>query len=174
MNTAGTQGALEWTPGLYWAAKDQAAVLATATAADSLTSVGADPASAFTGIVSSSFAERLAVSGVAGTLATEILLAQNTDTADWAVRTMLIDDLDTESKGRTALLSSSATQAGVAGTANATLGTVIVAVVDNTYAATDAEPCAAAAVVVAVEDEPDMASALLVAGSVALVSALIM
>merc|ERR1712070_228988 len=117
MTAAGTLDVLAWQPALYFAAKDQATYLETA---DSLTSEGAD---------GSTFAGRVANYGTAGSLSTEILLARTTDTAQWAVLSMLIDDLDENNTGRTALLSSSATQAGVAGTTNAALGgTVMVTV----------------------------------------------
>lgn len=160
MTAAGTLSALEWTPGLYFAAKDQAEDLEDAAA---LTSAGAD---------GSTFAGRVAEYGTAGALSTEILLAQGTDTARWAVLSMLIDDLDDADTGRTALLSSSATQAGVAGTTSATLGTIIVAVVDSAFVGSDADPCAEP--VVAEESDSSSSSsarALFVAGSVALAAA---
>lgn len=88
---------------------------------------------------------------------------------------MVIDDLDDADTGRTALLSSSTAQAGVAGTTNEALGgTILVAVLDSTFEENDQEPCAVA--VVAAESESSSSSsarALFVAGSAALIAALV-
>lgn len=87
---------------------------------------------------------------------------------------MLIDDLDDADTGRTALLSSSAAQAGVAGTTNAALGgSVLVAVLDNTYVEDTADPCAVVVVAAAEDSSSSSAHALFVAGSAALIAALV-
>jgi len=97
------------------------------------------------------------------------MIQGNTDSATWVVLDMLIDDTDTLNAGRTALLSSAASQAGVAGAENDTFGTVYVAVVDNGYTEDSSTPCVEETVVV----EPDTAAGLIVAGTTALATALI-
>lgn len=146
---------LEWVPGLVLAAKDQADYLATQTALSS------------TGENSSTFAERVATYGTAGSASLEMIQG-NTDSAMWVVLDMLIDDTDTTDAGRSALLSSATSQAGVASAANDTFGTVYVTVVDNGYVDNDSTTCEEETVVV----EPDTAAGLIVAGTAAFAAAL--
>jgi len=55
-------------------------------------------------------------------------------TTDWVVLWALIDDLDSDAKGRTALLSSTIAQAGVMSAANESLTNVYVMALDSNYA----------------------------------------
>lgn len=146
---------LEWVPGLALAAKDQADYLATQS---SLTS---------TGDGGSTFAERVAEYGTAGSATVEMLQG-NTDSAMWVVLDMLIDDTDTTDAGRSALLSAATSQAGVMSAENDTFGYVYVTVVDNGYVDNDSTTCEEEVVVV----EPDTAAGLLVAGTAAIAAAL--
>lgn len=156
INSAGSLDSLEWTAGLVRAAADQAEYLSTQTSLSS------------TGSGGSTFAERVAVYGTAGSASIEMIQG-NTDSADWVVLDMLIDDTDTTDSGRSGLLSSASTQAGVASEANDTFGYVYVTVLDNGYVDDSSTPCAADVVVV----EPDTAAGLIVAGTAALATALL-
>lgn len=83
---------------------------------------------------------------------------------------MVIDDMDLLNTGRTALLSSASAQAGVSSAENATLGYVYSVVIDSDFVADAGLSCAVATTTV----EPDTAAGLIVAGTVALATALIM
>lgn len=83
---------------------------------------------------------------------------------------MVIDDLDTSDAGRTALLAATTTSAGISSAENDTFGNVYVAVLDsNDYASDALLTCIAATVVVV----PDNAAGLIVAGTAAIASALL-
>lgn len=83
---------------------------------------------------------------------------------------MVIDDLDTSDAGRTALLSSTTSLAGVAGADNDTFTSVYVAVVDSgDWVADSGLTCAVATVVVV----PENAAGLIVAGTAAIAAALL-
>lgn len=96
ISAAANPGSIEWVGGLFKAADEQATYLGTQTALSS------------TGSGGSTFASRVAAYGTAGSLSTEVLVGAS-DTATWAVLSMLVDDLDSTSAGRTALLNSSVT-----------------------------------------------------------------
>lgn len=149
---------LVWEPGLLFTAQVQADDLENAT---SLTSTGSD---------GSTFAERLAEYGTAGSGATE-LIQGSTDSATWVVLSMLISDADTSDAGRTALLSSTVSQGGVASVENDTFGYVYVTVVDSDFVE-DADECACEEEETVVV-EPDTAAGLIVAGTAAMAAALL-
>lgn len=69
----------------------------------------------------STFPERVAEYGTAGSLSTEII-SGSTDSATWVVLDMIIDDLDSTNAGRTAVLNSSISQAAVGSAASTAFG----------------------------------------------------
>lgn len=83
---------------------------------------------------------------------------------------MLIDDLDLYNSGRNALLSTASSQIGVSSAENETLGRVYSVVIDSDFVADASLSCAVATTTV----EPDTAAGLIVAGTIALASALVM
>lgn len=107
-------------------------------------------------------AARVASYGTAGTLNTE-LVQGSSDSAKWVVLSMLIDDLDTTNKGRTALLSASATQAGVAVATSTAMGKVTDVIIDS-----DFKPGTVTCVETTTVVEPDAASSLAAAGTAVL------
>jgi len=73
--------------------------------------------------------------GVPGEYPTEVINSSS-DTAEWVVLSLLIDDKDSTNKGRTALLNSNIKQAGVSRVDNSgenAVGWVTVVNLDNTY-----------------------------------------
>lgn len=112
--------ALYYEPGLYFAAKTQADALAASNSISGGTTL----------------ATRVAAHGTAGTLSTEVIQGSS-DSAKMVVVNMLIDDLDSANKGRAALLSSAATQAGVAVAASTAssnnIGKVTSAIIDSDF-----------------------------------------
>ena len=122
-----------------------------------------------TGDGGSTFPERIAEYGTAGSLSTEVLVGSSY-TATWVVLDMIIDDLDSTNASRTAILNASVSQAAVGYAASTTFGSVYVTILDNGFTTTDATPCEEVVVVV----EPDTASSLAVAATATLAVALFM
>jgi uncharacterized protein YkwD len=147
--------ALEWVGGLAKAAFDQADFLSTS---ETLTSVGSGD---------STFAERLAEYGTAGNDSIELLNGSDM-TSDWVVLWALIDDLDSDAAGRTALLSSTVAQAGVMSAASDTFTTVYVIAMDSNFENAADFECEATVVTTVVSG----AAGLAVAASAILFSAL--
>ena len=93
-------GFLEWTPGIYLAAKELSEYLKTQTV---ISSIG--PADATT-------QKRLLTYGTTGPFSVEILYSGD-NTPRNAIARLLIDDLDAKKRSRAALLSRAMTQAAV-------------------------------------------------------------
>jgi len=80
-------------------------------------------------------------------------------TTDWVVLWALIDDLDSNSAGRTALLSSTIAQAGVMSAANDSLTNVYVMALDSNYANSASFSCEPVVEVVEVTGATELAVA---------------